>query len=57
MDGLKGYAKAIAGGCVAAATWFATAYEDGDIEDGEWAILPISVLVGAGVVAAVRNSP
>lgn len=53
---LTGYAKAVAGAAVAAATWFATAFEDGGFSDGELAILPISVLVGAGLVAAVKNS-
>lgn len=51
-----GYRKAVAGGLVALATWFATAFPDG-IDREEWAILPISVLVGAGVVAAVKNTP
>lgn len=50
------YAKAVAGGFVAAATWFATAFPDGSITNGEWAVLPISVLTGAGLVAFVKNA-
>ena len=53
---LKGYAKAIAGGVVAAATWFATAWVDGAFDNSEIAVLPIAVLTGAGLVAAVKNS-
>lgn len=53
---LTGYAKAIAAGLVAAATWFATAYADGSITAAELAVLPIGVLTGAGIVAAVKNS-
>ena len=37
---LKGYAKAIAAGLVAAAAWFATAYAANGIDSAEWAILP-----------------
>lgn len=56
LSGISGYYKAIAGGLVAGASWFAGAFPDG-IDRAEWAILPISVLVGAGVVAAVKNTP
>lgn len=53
---LKGYAKAIAGGVVAAASWLAGASAEGGIAGPEWGALPLAFLVGAGVVAAVKNS-
>lgn len=53
---LKGYAKAIAGGLVAAATWFGTAWVDGSFDNAEVAALPLAVLAGCGLVAAVKNA-